>query len=363
MPALMPATLMHNAPPSQNSSWLFIVLALALGAGLMLPGWLSCLWFDDARCEANKLVKTLGLALMVWFALAGAHASRRWLPDVPRQTALYLTLQIVGLAVTGVGLGHALNSALGQPWAQFSPYSTQVQVTVTACACLWLEYQQRARRQLAQGEALRQNAQALASQLDAARAQLLQAQVEPHFLFNTLAHLRRLADTEPLQARAMLADLLRYLQAALPGLRREQTTLAAELELVRAFLTVHQRRLGETRLRIEVEVAAGLDTARLPATCWLTLAENAIKHGIAPQVAGGSITLRAMHSPQHPGQLQLEVADTGVGMGASSGGGTGLATLRARLLASYGTRAALSLHMNEPQGLIARIVLPLEHSA
>jgi sensor histidine kinase YesM len=347
--------------PSRHLLW--IVLALVLGASLMLPGWLSCVWFDDDRCETHKGLKTLGLVVMVWFALAGADGSRRWLPDLPRQTPRSLTLQIVGLTLISVAFGSLLNLALGNPWTQLSPYSIQVQATFTACACLVMEFQQRAHHQLAEGEVLHQNAQALERQLDAARAQLLQAQVEPHFLFNTLAHLRRLADTDPTQARVMLADLLRYLQAALPGLRRQTITLSAELELVRAFLTLHQRRLGEDRLRLAFNIAPGLDAARLPSTCLLTLAENAIKHGIAPQVASGSITVRVAHDPEQPGQLRLEVADTGVGMGVANGGGTGLTTLRARLLTSYGAGAALSLHMNQPQGLVARIRLPLETRA
>jgi signal transduction histidine kinase len=349
--------------PRPSRHWLCIALAFVLGVGLMLPGWLSCIWFDDARCETNKGVKTLGLVLMVWFALAGAHWTRLWLPDAPRQSPRNLALQIAGLTIVSVAAGSALNLALGGPWSQLSPYSIQVQLTFTTCACLVVEFRQRARQQLAQGEVLRQNAQALERQLDVARAQLLQAQVEPHFLFNTLAHLRRLADTDPAQARVMLADLLRYLQAALPGLRRQHTTLGAEIELVRAFLMLHQCRLGEPRVSMVFDIAPGLEAARLPSTCLLTLAENAIKHGIAPQAAGGSITVRAAHNPALPGQLCLEVADTGAGMGASNGGGTGLTTLRARLLAAYGARAALSLHMNEPQGLIARIRLPLETNA
>lgn len=346
--------------PLSNRPWLWAALALALGAGLMVPGWLSCLWFDDHRCESNKAVKALGLAGMVWLAGAGAHWSRRWLPRLPQQTALSLTLQITGLTLLGVVLGTGLNLALGQPWAMLSAYSIQVQATITACACLMLEYQQRGRHQLAEGEVLHQNTQALERQLDTVRAQILQAQVEPHFLFNTLAHLRRLADTDPAQARDMLADLLRYLQAALPRLRRDRSTLADEFDLVRAFLTLHQRRMGEQRLTLAFDIAPGLDAAQLPSTCLLTLAENAIKHGITPQVAGGSITVRAGLDPDMTGHLRLEVADTGAGMGTACGGGTGLVTLRARLLNTYGARAALSLHMNEPRGLVARIHVPLE---
>jgi hypothetical protein len=355
----MPSTA-HILP---SRPWLWAALALALGASLMVPGWLSCLWFDDQRCESNKALKALGLATMVWLAWAGAHGTRRWLPDVPRQAPQHLALQVAGLTLLSVVLGGALSRALGNAWASLSPYSIQVQATVTACACLMLEFQHRTRQQFAQGELLQQAAQAVQRQLDTARAQLLQAQVEPHFLFNTLAHLRRLADTDPAQARAMLADLLCYLQAALPGLRREHTTLGAEIELVRAFLTLHQRRLGEPRLELLFEIAPGLQAAQLPSTCLLTLAENAIKHGITPQAGCGSITVRAAPDPDITGQLRLEMADTGAGMGTAHGGGTGLATLRARLLNTYGVQAALSLHINEPQGLIARVRLPLETGA
>jgi LytS/YehU family sensor histidine kinase len=229
-----------------------------------------------------------------------------------------------------------------------------VQLSLAAAACLMLEYRARARTQRAEAERLRLDEAALARQLDAARAALLQAQVEPHFLFNTLAHLRRLASTRPREARALLADLLRYLEAALPSLRQPRTTLSRELELVHAFLALHQRRLGAERLRLVFDIEPGWEQVVLPSTCLLTLAENAIKHGIAPQVQGGEIALRVRHDG---GLLRLEVADTGVGMGAGAGSGTGLATVRAQLAAHH-PDARLSLLLNQPQGLIARIELP-----
>jgi LytS/YehU family sensor histidine kinase len=195
---------------------------------------------------------------------------------------------------------------------------------------------------------------ALARELDTARLQLLQAQVEPHFLFNALANVRRLLRTDAGAASTLLADLLRYLQEALPALRDEHSTLGREAELVRAFLAVHQVRMG-ARLRTRIHVPPDLVGHSLPPMILLTLVENALKHGLQPRVEGGDVHIHA--SAAH-GLLTLTVADTGQGMGSGSGAGTGLANVRARLKAMYGGAASLSLAVNEPRGVVATVVLP-----
>jgi signal transduction histidine kinase len=188
----------------------------------------------------------------------------------------------------------------------------------------------------------------------AAQTQLLQAQSEPHFLFNALANVRRLLRTDVAAARILLADLLRYLEEALPALRAEWTTLGGELELVRAFLSVHQVRMGE-RLRWQIDLPEPLASVPVPPMIVLTLVENALKHGLQPQVAGGEVQVAARADGT---RLVLTVADTGRGMGSSSGHGTGLANLRARLKSHYGEAAALALALNEPSGVVATITLP-----
>jgi signal transduction histidine kinase len=195
---------------------------------------------------------------------------------------------------------------------------------------------------------------ALARELDTARLQLLQAQVEPHFLFNALANVRRLLRTDAPAARTLLTDLLRYLQEALPALRDEHTTLGREAELVRAFLAVHQVRMG-ARLQTRIHVPPDLAGHSVPPMVLLTLVENALKHGLQPRVEGGEVHISA--SAAH-GLLTLTVADTGQGMGSGSGGGTGLANVRARLKAMYGGAASLALAVNEPRGVVATVVLP-----
>lgn len=187
-----------------------------------------------------------------------------------------------------------------------------------------------------------------------ARQALLRAQVEPHFLFNSLATLRRLLRTDPPAARDMLGNLLRYLREALPRLREERSTLGSEFELVRAFLAVHQVRMGP-RLRVEIAVPVELQAMELPSMLLLTLVENAIKHGLQPSVDGGDIRVAARRVADG---VELEVADTGVGMGAGLGHGTGLANLRARLQATYGEAARFSLQLNQPRGVIARLWIP-----
>jgi len=197
---------------------------------------------------------------------------------------------------------------------------------------------------------------ALETQQLATRLRLLQAQVEPHFLFNTLSNVRRLCQNDAGAGRAMLAQLNRYLRAALPRMREHETTLADEIDLVSAYLGLQKVRMG-ARLETSIEAPQALLKARVPPMMLATLVENAIKHGIAPLAEGGSIRITAERLAN---ALKLTVADTGRGLGgAASGTGVGLANIRARLSALYGERAGLHLEANAPRGVAAVITLPL----
>lgn len=196
---------------------------------------------------------------------------------------------------------------------------------------------------------------ALETQSLAARLRLLQAQVEPHFIFNTLSNVRRLCQSDAAAGRAMLTQLARYLRAALPRMRENEARLADEIELVSAYLGVQKVRMGE-RLQVAIDVAAPLLEARVPPMMLATLVENAIKHGIAPLAEGGSISISAQ---RNKGSLVIAVLDTGRGFAAESGTGVGLANIRARLAALYGGRAALRLEANAPRGVVATLELPL----
>jgi signal transduction histidine kinase len=187
---------------------------------------------------------------------------------------------------------------------------------------------------------------------------LLQAQIEPHFLFNTLSNVRRLCQSDAGAGRAMLAQLARYLRAALPRMRDNDVSLGDEIELVSAFLGVQKIRMG-ARLASSIDVPAPLLGARVPSMMLATLVENAIKHGIGPLAEGGAIRVAAAGESE---TLVLSVADNGHGFAAASGSGVGLANIRARLVAQYGEQATLRFEANSPRGVVATIRLPWTRS-
>lgn len=188
----------------------------------------------------------------------------------------------------------------------------------------------------------------------AVQLQILQSQIEPHFLFNTLATIRRLQHTNPARGRETLSGFMHYLRSALPGMRANETTLGHEIDLISAYLDVVQVRMGE-RLRYAIDVDAGLRAYGIPPLSVATLVENSIKHGLANLPEGGSIAISARVAGGH---LSIEVADTGVGLTQAGGTGLGLANLRLRLRSLYGTAGTLTLSRNSPRGLTATLRLP-----
>ena len=187
-----------------------------------------------------------------------------------------------------------------------------------------------------------------------ARLQMLEAQIEPHFLFNTLAHVKRLYETDRAAGASMLHNLEAYLAVALPQMRATDSTLGRELDHAIAYLDIQQIRMGR-RLAYAIDIDDALRCARLPPLMLLTLVENAIKHGLTPVPGGGRIDMRAR---VEAGRLQVEVADTGGGFTRSGGAGAGLANIRARLAAQFGQDASLALALNAPRGVVATIALP-----
>ena len=227
-----------------------------------------------------------------------------------------------------------------------------VMVTLIIAACAYRSAGRTASSRLLERET---ESAALDAEVKRARLSLLRAQIEPHFLFNTLATVRTLARVEPAAAVDMLDNLMRYLTEALPKLRQDESSLADEVQLIEAYLRIHQIRMGR-RLSYQLQVPAQLAGERIPTMILLTLVENAVKHGINPAVEGGTIRVSASRGPS---ALVLQVADSGRGLTATDGHGTGLANIRSRLTALYGDQAELTLARAPTRGVVATVSIPL----
>lgn len=199
---------------------------------------------------------------------------------------------------------------------------------------------------------------ALEKQLTEAQLKLLQAQVEPHFLYNTLANAQLLTRSDPARADRMLGHLIEFLRSSLPlsGSDPDLSTLGREVERSRAYLEVLRIRMGD-RLKVEIDLPESLRQVPLPPLMLQTLVENAIKHGLEPKPGGGTLWIRA----QQTGDMaKISVADDGVGFREGTAGtGLGLKNVRDRLKLLYGERGGLSLATNFPEGVTATLLVPL----
>ena len=196
----------------------------------------------------------------------------------------------------------------------------------------------------------------MGQQVTEAKLAALQAQVEPHFLYNTLASVQALTEVDPAKANEMTGHLIQYLRNALPKMRESVSTVGQEVELVRAYLSILQMRMG-SRLTFDIDVPEALMALPFPPLMLPSLVENAIKHGLEPQREGGNVRIGATLEGD---RLKLVVADTGRGFAEVVGAGVGLANIRERLAALYGANAKLELVANEPHGVVATIEVPAE---
>ena len=333
----------------------FTLIASVLWCLLLSTGWQSSF--------AGLLFRTLliGLILMLVFGLIEqwpTHLPRwlaRWvLQVVGVAAAVPLTVLAIYLASTDAGQppfymdkdrmnGFAALAGTGvlfAPWVAMSALMRQRDETVRSQAVAF---------ERERGEMERQA-------LDA-RLRLLQAQVEPHFLFNTLANVRELVDSGSPQASAVLGNLIAYLRAAVPRLQESATTMGQELQLVRAYLELMHMRMPD-RLQFEVHADEAALALRCPPMTLLTLVENAVRHGIDPGEEGGRIEVRVR---VRDGRCRAQVIDTGVGLKrAGDGLGTGLSTLRERLQLTFGGDAQLRLITSEPHGVRAEVDFPAQ---
>ncbi|HYO14076.1 MAG TPA: histidine kinase [Thermoanaerobaculia bacterium] len=333
-----------------------VALTISVGVGLLLlTHWKSS--------PSSLLLRTIILGLSATAAFALFEAWPRRLPRWLQRWALQVIAVGVFMPVTTL-LIYALSTPGGAPpfWEDPARMSGWVMLTFvgvllapwTALAAIVRQKEAFARDQklafaLERSELERQA-------LDA-RLHLLQAQVAPHFLFNTLANVQALVDAGSPHASTVLRSLIAYLRAAVPLLHEPAATIERELQLIRPYLELMQMRMPD-RLQYAMNVDPAALKVRCPPTTLLTLVENAVRHGIDPTEEGGRIDIDVERLGE---RCVLRVTDTGAGLHPSANGlGTGLTTLRERLQLSFGDAAQLRLMSGAPRGVTVEVEMPAQ---
>jgi sensor histidine kinase YesM len=295
----------------------------------------------------------VGFSIMLLVTIAG---NLRW--RIPREVRMAVAVVLgsfAGTMLTSLVKGRGVLAMLQHDEALWRVLIT-TSLGIGFGGVILLVYMYREQKARAAMEAHRAEAerQRIEKQVLSAQLATLQAQVEPHFLFNTLATVQHLVDTDPPRASAMLSSLIAYLRAALPQMREGSTTIGREFALARAYLEVLQVRMGP-RLHFAIELPDGMGTEPMPPMMLISLVENAIKHGLDPLEEGGEVRLSARRDG---GRIVIAIANTGADLDPVARGGTGLSNIRERLLALYGPAARLVVEADRPRGVVARIELP-----
>jgi hypothetical protein len=360
-PFARPARLPSVPAPGVDSLWQWpavtvlgcsVVVALLISTQYLFQPFVWHNWpWDEVLAGWLEVMRDRVVVAMV-IGLALIAASR-----LPLQALIWRSAALAFAILAGAMIGEVVLLAFGAVGARRDAasvlgYVGRWSVVAGSVAAMWYLWRNSAEAAAAAQAAELRNVQ-LERQATQARLDALRAQIEPHFLFNTLATLRRLQQIEPLQGAQMLGHFVAYLRAAQPA-QQGDSTLGQEIDLVRAYLGVVAQRMNG-RLQVRFEVADELRSQPFPPLTIATLVENAVKHGIAPTAAGGAIdvTVRRVGA-----LLEAAVADNGVGFCGVSGNGIGLANIRARLRTLYGDAGTLTLQANLPSGVRASMRLP-----
>jgi sensor histidine kinase YesM len=268
---------------------------------------------------------------------------------------------LVAVALT---IGSIIGSFLGSfisglsPTALFERHSLLELLVLGVMFGSIITYFFSSREQIAESQARAQEEKIkrLTSEKKAVEAnlKLLQAQIEPHFLFNTLSNVLSLLDTDTEKGKSMLMDFIQYLRASLSKIREQKATLEYELEMIQAYLNIFKVRMGD-RLQYKIDLPDNLKTTTFPPMLIQPLVENAIKHGLEPKIDGGEIFIKGESIDR---RLRLEVIDTGNGFKGEINNGMGLSNIRERLQSLYGGNGRLILEENQPHGMKATIEVP-----
>lgn len=324
---------------------------LVMLVGLLRLSWFNANWWQGVAIPLLWIGIAVGNTLLGLFRVLelglGQAALERLQTDAGWRSGLILNALAAAGILLGCAIGMVFISVFYDPstWLGLAQPRQRIHLALLLAVLIGANVIARSLR-----------ARRLAMQRRATEAQLhlLQAQIEPQFLFNTMADVQGLLDHDPERARAMLEEFTDYLRASLGQLRRADSTLAAELDMAQCYLQLLRLRMGE-RLRFSIEASIEARAAVVPPLLLQPLVENAIRHGLESKAQGGSVRI---HAEVRAGRLEIAVLDDGVGLPAAPvGGGLALENIRARLHARYGSNAWLTLAAL-PAGVRALLDLP-----
>jgi signal transduction histidine kinase len=341
------------------------VLSMAMGGAISLVQ----VMLSGGGTLRQVVLPMIVIGNLVGFLIHGglvgmAFLLRGWpLRQTGMVRSVYYTSMVSVLSVLGIEIGNAVLQGRNplhylKNYAELAPIVPFALVMSLLMLVLTTAGQYRAQAALQQVRQ-REEIAATAQLLTEAKLRALQAQIEPHFLYNTLANVLSLIDTQPAQARHMLERFIDFLRASLHASRADSATVGAELDLAAAYLDVLAVRMGQ-RLQYRIEADDAARAAIIAPMLIQPLVENAVMHGLEPNVAGGTIVVRARVAD---GNLVVEVADDGVGIGNApprTGGGVGMANVKARALSVHGAAAQVQLLDNSGGGAIVRLALPMQ---
>jgi sensor histidine kinase YesM len=342
---------------SGRRGWLQFALVFGWNTlvAVAIASWTARLSFLEAMSIVNLFVFSIAAVVFgAWFGF------RKYARQFMRTLALMMVFAIGG-AFLGAGSsgwlhGQGLLQFLGGNWMPVLAAGAITGLALAALSALIAHLRNREYVSLAERLRLESRQEQISRQMAETRLHLLQAQIEPHFLFNTLASAQQLALGKAPEAAQLLGHLTRFLRAAMPRLRDGDATLGQEIEMIGAYLAIMQTRLGD-RLRYRIELDPALARLPFPSVMLMTLVENAIKHGIEPLKEGGDVDIAVSRAG---GLLRAVVADTGAGFGAAVGSGVGLENIRERLVVRYGSQGVLKLSANTPRGFVACLEIPCQ---
>ena len=314
--------------------------------------FLTAIHFGDTFLVTFIISQCIGLSICTCVLIA-----LHFFPsDRPIWQTLRVAVALIAGGLCGSYLG-AIVSGLG-PSILFEKATLFQLLTIGVIFGSIITYFFTSREQIAQSQIQIQEEQIrrLTSEKKLAEAnlKLLQAQIEPHFLFNTLSNVLSLLDTNPTKGKSMLVDFIQYLRTSLSKIREQKATLGQEMEMIQAYLNIYKVRMGD-RLHYKIDLPEKLRANSFPPMLIQPLVENAIKHGLEPKIDGGDIRISG---EEKNGILRIEVVDSGGGFKEGKNFGMGLSNIRERLQSLYGNSGRLILEENQPNGLKATIEVP-----